>query len=70
MATAKEVLRELQKLPPEQLEKELKIWLPGSTIRLGGMSGAPLVMAFQKGSHTRYLMIEGNVDRGSALSNS
>lgn len=56
--------RELQALlatePKETLDLEVKIWLPGSKISL---TKTPTMMR-----NGNLLMIEGNVDPGSALS--
>lgn len=45
-------------IPPEWLDREVKVWLPGSTIRLNGRP-----FTHPKG----FVVIEGNLDEGSAL---
>jgi hypothetical protein len=56
-------LRQLRELiaraTEESLDKEIKVWLPGSTIRLDEKSGI-----FE---YHGMLCLEGNLDPGSAL---
>jgi len=57
-------LRELRKLveatPSKHDDVEVKVWLPGSTIRLNAMGKG---LRLYEGN----LIMEGNVDPGSAL---
>lgn len=53
----RELKKALAELGPGADEMEIKVWLPGSRITLNG----PIMAA------PKYLMIEGNVDEGSAL---
>lgn len=53
--TVKELIGQLQKLPQD---KPVKVWLPGSTISLSSAFDSD-----RKG----LVLIEGNVDEGSAL---
>ncbi len=53
--TVAELKAALARLHPELDEWEVKVWLPGSTIRL---TGKPFMLARDPG----LLLIEGNVD--------
>lgn len=55
----KELRAELAKLTPKDDDREIKVWLPGSTIRLNGP-------AMDSQRHGCFLL-EGNLDPGSAL---
>jgi hypothetical protein len=46
---------------PESQDLEVKVWLPGSTISLSAMGASGMM---RRG---RVLLIEGNIDDGSAL---
>jgi len=59
---ARELKAALEKLPPSDLARDVEVWLPGSTIRLSHNGGRPLIWRDGK------LVIEGNVNPGSALS--
>lgn len=51
----------VNRYPPSELDGcEVKVWLPGSTIRLDLMGQGFM----QRGT---WLLLEGNVDEGSAL---
>jgi hypothetical protein len=60
LVTADELIRALSELPPEHRAKQVKAWLPGSTIYFDG----------QALYHARYdaVLIPGNLTPGSALS--
>lgn len=58
-------LRALVAATPEGLDDtEVKVWLPGSTIRICGPTGKSPKTFFE---HKGCLCVEGNVDPGSAL---
>lgn len=57
-ATVKQLKAALANLPPGLDEAEVKIWLPGSHISL-----SPFVLV----RSDKRVLIEGNVDPGSAL---
>lgn len=59
--TLNELKTLLDSEPPENGGREVKVWLPGSRISLGTPAGTMI----RQGD---VLMIEGNVDAGSALS--
>lgn len=58
--TLKQLRAIVAKYPPEFDDAEIKVWLPGSTIRLDAMAGGFM----QRGT---VLLLEGNIDPGSAL---
>lgn len=58
----KELREALEQLGTGHDDKEVKVWLPGSTIRLNG----PVLHAVPSQYKDRVL-IEGNLDPGSAL---
>lgn len=58
--TLKQLREIVAKFGPEYDAAEIKVWLPGSTIRLNAMAGGFM----QRGT---VLLLEGNVDPGSAL---
>lgn len=51
----------LSELTPDADHLDIKVWLPGSTISLGGK--------FMAATKPNTLLIEGNIDPGSALDN-
>jgi hypothetical protein len=57
--TARELIAMLAAEPAENLDREIKVWLPGSRINLDGKGFIRL---------GNVLLIEGNVEEGSALS--
>jgi hypothetical protein len=57
--TGRELLLMLYAESPENLECEIKVWLPGSRISL---TGRGLIVVDD------IMMIEGNLDEGSVLS--
>jgi len=59
MTKVKDLIEQLQRMPPDY---EVKVWLPGSTITLG-----PGLMPLMP-RHPNTVLIEGNLDPGSALS--
>lgn len=58
--TVRQLRNMLNAVPKTADDLEIKVWLPGSTISLNGNGGKFIV-----GPGT--LLIEGNIDRGSAL---
>jgi len=58
--TLKQLRMLIENVPSAYDEREVKVWLPGSTISLEFNGGKPLLVK------DRWL-IEGNVDEGSAL---
>jgi hypothetical protein len=56
--TVKELREHLAKVPHQYDNTEIKVWLPGSTIRLAPMKVEP---------YHGNILIEGNIDPGSAL---
>ncbi len=61
--TISELRQALDAVPAHEASTEVKIWLPGSLIRLASVMG----VRSNKLSVEPVLMIEGNVDSGSAL---
>lgn len=64
-------LRDLRTLVASAMEAdddmEVKVWLPGSRVSLRGMQWIRGTSRVQSTSAPYCLMIEGNIDRGSAL---
>jgi hypothetical protein len=56
--TVKQLREHLAKVPSKYDDLKIKVWLPGSTIRL-----SPMLVEPYHGN----ILIEGNVDPGSAL---
>lgn len=56
--TLKQLREHLAKVPEKYDDLQVKVWLPGSTIRLGPMLVEP---------YHGNILLEGNVDPGSAL---
>ena len=63
--TVQELIDHLSKVPPEHRSAIVKVWLPGSTIRLSPMEPKPIQL---KRHEQPFVGLEGNVDEGSALS--
>jgi hypothetical protein len=58
--SARQLRTIIDAVKPEDLDREVKVWLPGSTISLEFNGGKPL-------TRKDCFIIEGNVDPGSAL---
>ena len=56
-----ELQRHLAACPEKYLDYDVEVWLPGSTIRLSPMLLEPYT------GHKKKILIEGNLNPGSAL---
>lgn len=62
--TLKELREYIARVPADYDDREVKVWLPGSTISVEEMS----IGSFRNvGGKRSMLLLEGNVDPGSAL---